>query len=85
MVMDALENRTEVQMKTVMEIYEEAFDQPRDPRSDEYKEGVIATLSYHITGQKMPRPYAMGTVQADAFYAGVDEGHRLWMAAKDAT
>ena len=71
-------------MKTVMEIYDAAFDVPRDPRSDEYKAGVIAILSYRITGQKIPRPYAMGTAQADAFYAGTDEGHRLWEKANNA-
>lgn len=71
-------------MKTVMEIYDEAFDVPRDPRSDEYKQGVIAALSFRITGQKIPHPYALGTAQADAFYAGIDEGHRRWRAEQDA-
>lgn len=70
-------------MKTVMEIYDEAFDVPRDPRSHEYKQGVIAALSFRITGQKIPRPYALETAQADAFYAGIDEGHHLWRKACD--
>lgn len=70
-------------MKTVMEIFEAAFHPARDPRSEEYKAGVIAALSFRIAGQKIPQPYALGTAQADAFYAGIDEGHRRWRAELD--
>lgn len=70
-------------MKTALEIFNAAFHPVRDPRSDEYKAGVLAVLRFRIDGQKIPHPYAMGTAQADAFYAGTDEGHRLWRAEKD--
>lgn len=71
-------------MKTAMEIFNETFDTPRDPRSAEYKAGVMAALCFRINGQKIPRPYALGTAQADAFYAGIDEGHRRWRVEQDA-
>lgn len=71
-------------MKTAMEIFNAAFHPVRDPRSDEYKQGVLAALSFRIGGQKIPHPYPMGTTQADAFYAGIDEGHRRWRMEQDA-
>ena len=71
-------------MKTVMEIYDATFHTARDPRSEEYKAGVMAALCFRINGQKIPHPYALGTAQADAFYAGIDEGHHRWRAEQDA-
>ena len=59
-------------------LFNAAFDVARDPRSAEYKEGVRAALEFRVSGKRLPRPYRMGTVQADAFYAGVDEGNQLW-------
>jgi len=59
-------------------LFNAAFGIARDPRSAEYKEGVHAVLKFQVGGTRMPRPYRMGTVQADAFYAGVDEGHQIW-------
>jgi hypothetical protein len=59
-------------------LFKAAFNTPRDLRSTEYKAGVRAVLDFRIDGGRMPRPYPVGTAQADAFYAGVDEGHRIW-------
>lgn len=53
----------------------------RDPRSDEYKAGARAVLMFLLEGAPMPRPFEMGTAQADAFYAGVDEGRGVWSRA----
>jgi hypothetical protein len=64
-------------MKTVDELMQEAFDTPRDPRSKEYKEGVRALLDWRVSGIRVKSPYQMGTVHADAFYSGCDEGHRI--------
>lgn len=64
-------------------LFKAAFDVPRDPRSAEYKEGVRACLAYRVTGARLRSPYPMGTVQADAFYAGVDEGNQLWRAHRE--
>lgn len=50
----------------------------RDPRSDEYKAGVRAALECRINSKKIACPYQIGTAQADAFFAGLDEAHRIW-------
>jgi hypothetical protein len=55
----------------------EAFDVPRDPRSPEYKAGVRAALEFRLNRQPTTCPYLAGTARADAFLAGLDEGHRI--------
>lgn len=59
-------------------LFHEAFSTPRDPRSDEYKAGVRATLRFRFQGQAVKCPYALGTAQADAFFSGIDEGNLIW-------
>jgi len=66
-------------------LFDAAFNTARDPRSNEYKAGVRAVLNYRYKGGGIRCPHAMGTAQADAFYSGVDEGHRLWRAHVDAS
>lgn len=39
---------------------------------------------YRLDGDaltRIPRPYAAGTAQDDALYAGIAEGHAIWRAA----
>ncbi|MDA8140718.1 MAG: hypothetical protein M0036_18890 [Desulfobacteraceae bacterium] len=60
------------------ELYAKAFTGQRDPRSVEYKAGVRAALMFRLAGVAIPRPYTAGTAQADAFYSGIDEGHRIF-------
>jgi len=55
-----------------------AFDNRRDPRSAEYKAGVMAVLEFRINKRKITSPYTPGTAQADAFAAGIEEGHSIW-------
>jgi hypothetical protein len=64
----------------VQALFDGAFsaDIHRDPRSVEYQQGVIAALRYRINQAAIIRPYTAGTARADAWFAGVDEGHRLW-------
>lgn len=52
----------------------------RDPRSQEYKAGAKAVLAYRVWGTKIECPWPAGTAQADAFFAGLDEGHAIWRA-----
>lgn len=67
-------------MSKAYEIFDAAFAKPRDPRSDEYRHGVIDILKFRLGeaneafGKKQ---YVLGTAQADAYFAGCDEGHRL--------
>jgi len=55
-----------------------AFDRPRDPRSDAYKLGVRELLANRVLGAPFRCPYKQGTAEADAFYAGSDEGRLIW-------
>jgi hypothetical protein len=65
-------------MKTVNKLMKAAFDKPRDPRSDEYKAGVRAALTFRINGEHTANPHKPGTAQADAFFSGIDEGHSIY-------
>lgn len=65
-------------MTTVDELMTQAFSVPRDPRSAEYKAGVRAVLDYRLHGKQMSLPFRIGTAAADAYFAGTDEGHRIW-------
>jgi len=61
------------------ELFEKAFNAPREARSDEYKDGVLQALQFkteEIDGVSFP--YKMGTAQADAWFAGLDEGKRIF-------
>jgi hypothetical protein len=69
-------------MSKAHEIFEAAFAKPRDPRSKEYRQGVIDILKYRLGETKEvlgKKQYAdaLGTAQADAYFAGCNEGHRL--------
>lgn len=67
-------------MSKAYEIFDEAFSKPRDPRSDEYRQGVIDILKFRLREESntyRPDRYVIGTSAADAYYAGCDEGHRL--------
>lgn len=56
----------------------EAFDRPRDPRSDEYKMGVRAVLELRFLRVSIPHLYQPGTASDDAYYSGMQEGHAIW-------
>ncbi len=68
-----------------MEIFSEAFHALRMPRSQAYREGVMAALRYRTgeTDQMACCPYAVGTAEADAWFAGIDEGHALYRKRKE--
>ncbi len=50
----------------------------RVPRSSEYTVGVRALLLGRLVRRPLACPYKLGTAAADAFFAGVDEGSRIW-------
>jgi hypothetical protein len=70
--------------QTVEELFANAFNTPRDPRSPEYKAGVRALLrrKFGLTNSVVC-PYTIGTSQADAFFSGTDEGHRIYRQWKE--
>lgn len=61
----------------VDELMKQAFERPRDARSAEYKAGCRALLDFKLNQVAIDRPYEFGTAQADAFFAGMDEGHEI--------
>ncbi|WP_051293964.1 hypothetical protein [Pseudoduganella violaceinigra] len=62
-------------------LFRTAFEVPRDPRSEPYKAGVRAALTFRIDGVRIPRLYRPATAEDDAFYAGQAEGHAIWRQA----
>lgn len=65
-------------MKDIEKIFNGAFPATRTPRSSEYKSGVRAALAFRFNKESINCPYKTGTAQADAFFAGVTEGHAIW-------
>lgn len=66
-------------------LYQSAFQGPRTPRSHEYKAGVYDALRFRAGVEPMrPCPHLVGSVQADAWYSGVEEGHDRWRAHLEA-
>lgn len=64
--------------KTAQELFDEAFAVSRDPRSDAYKAGVLYVLRARAEGIRGPqRPYPLGSAEADAYFAGCQEGHLI--------
>jgi len=49
-----------------------------DRRSMEYRLGMLDVLRLKALGAPIPRRYAPGTVQFDAYHAGNGRGHILW-------
>jgi hypothetical protein len=52
--------------------------------SDEYKAGVRAALEWRVMRAPMGCPYPLGSVYADAFVYGLEEGRRLSVGLPDA-
>ena len=72
-------------MKTAQQLFDDAFDVPREPRSAEYKAGVLYILERRCGEiEKSLCPYPMGSAQSDAWYSGTDEGHRIFNAHREA-
>lgn len=74
--------KTETKGATAMSIseilYHHAFAGYRTPCSQEYRAGVLAALKFRLgEAEDMPLPYTVGTAQADAWFAGTNEGHRI--------
>lgn len=53
------------------------------PRSAEYQAGTRALLEHRALGHALVLPHTVGTAQADAWFAGVEDGKALWQQAID--
>lgn len=58
----------------VDELMLSAFFAGRPARSSAYKLGVIAKLRLVLQRERLVCPYAQGSTEFDAFFAGTDEG-----------
>lgn len=54
-----------------------------DKRSSEYRLGLIDVLRFRLHGKRIHCPYAAGTSQFDAYFAGNDRGHFQWRLMVD--
>jgi len=65
-------------MSKAQELFDVAFNVPRTPRSHEYKTGALAALKFRLKEiKRLHCPFPSGTPHADAWFAGVNEGHDL--------
>lgn len=60
------------------QLLDAAFSVPRDQRSSQYKAGARAALVFRTEETPIPQPYPAGSAEADAFSAGIEEGHAIW-------
>lgn len=67
-------------MKSPDELFTEHFtnNTTREKRSDAYKWGVVDALNFKIKGVKLSVPFAEGTADRDAYFAGHQEGFHLY-------
>lgn len=74
-----------ITMKTPDEIFAKHFtnNAGRDNRSAEYKWGVVDALNLKAKGVKLAVPFAEGTVERGAYFAGYEEGKLLYQLEKD--
>lgn len=79
--MDSNHSREEAPV-TVQSLFDAAFAGAREPRSEAYRHGVLAALTFRIENRRLVCPYAIGTAERDAYVAGCDEGNILHTKAK---
>ena len=72
-------------MTIATQLYEKAFHKTRDPRSEAYKAGVLDTLNFKESGSELKHPFAPGTAESDAWFAGNQEGYNIWRDREQAT
>lgn len=60
--------------QAVNSLMEWLFRPGRDPRSVAYRAGVSDMLLHRLCKQPLKQPYTVGTAEADAWWAGNEEG-----------
>jgi len=62
-------------MTTAQSLFDHAFFPGRPARSKPYREGVMDALRFRLGEiEHIQCPYPQGSVEFDAYFAGVDEG-----------
>lgn len=69
-------------MSKAQELFDQAFDNSRDPRSKPYRQGVLDALKFR-TGEVpgIGNRYTPGSGEYDSWKAGLEEGHLCWRNA----
>lgn len=77
-------NQAEMQrLRQAVRAHIEALFPPgREPRSPQYRAGLRALYEHRVLGLPLQCPHAVGTAQADAWFAGVEEAR--WRLRGDA-
>lgn len=65
---------------TAQALFAQAFTPGRTPRSDVYRQGVLDHLGNRLDGTQHVCPYLSGSVEHDAYFAGVDEARFILRA-----
>ena len=66
---------------TVDSLMKAAFFNGRAPRSSAYKAGTRMALEHRIERKDIEVPYTPGTADADAYFAGIEEGKLIYRVA----
>ena len=66
-----------IAQRKVAELLLRAFNETRPARSRAYRQGVKAKLDQYFAVARIACPYAEGSAELDAFFAGVDEGQAI--------
>jgi hypothetical protein len=83
MAQKGLKNESrDAQLSKAEALFSAAFNDLREPRSLEYKRGVMAILNFRCAGIRQDCPYKAGSVERDAYLAGCDEGHTIWRRSR---
>lgn len=82
----SLDHELKAASAVVQALMARRFSRGVTPRSEAYQCGLLHILRQEIDGVALPRrPYEVGTAEADAYWAGGDEGHHLSRKHRDAT
>jgi hypothetical protein len=64
---------------TAQELFDQAFNVPRERRSEQYKQGCLCILRLKMGEYRSaPCPYPAGSAYADAWLFGAEEGRRIY-------
>lgn len=81
-----LGERPPIASSSALEVLQQAFSRPRAPRSEAYQQGLLVCLRVRLERDPLGHcPYAEGSAERDAFFAGVEEARVLvgpWNVAK---
>lgn len=71
-------------MTTAQSLFDRAFFPGRPARSKPYRSGVMDALRFRLgEAEHIQCPYPQGSVEFDAYFAGVDEGHLRYKRSLD--